>query len=186
VSGRKKKVYAAIVAVGLLALAVDRLVFSEPASAVASAGSKASPAAKKPAREASKGAVSLSATVAAEVFPHGIPKYDSTIVRDAFELTPSAQQTLLGPSVAANAGGLLNGGASPASSVSEFRNAHKLLAVMTGPNLRVAIIDGQRVNIGQHIAGCELIEITGQSARFSCADGEVELRVSSLGVGNSD
>jgi len=186
VSGRKKKVYAAIVAVGLLALAVDRFVFSEPAPAAASAGSNGSSPAKRPAREASKGVVSLSATVAAEIFPRSIPRNDSTLARDAFEPTPTARQTLLGAGAAANTGNSLDGGTLPASSASDFRNAHKLLAVMTGPNLRVAIIDGQRVSIGQHIAGCELIEITGQSARFSCADSEVELRVSSLDEGNSD
>ena len=51
---------------------------------------------------------------------------------------------------------------------------------MTGTGTRMAIVDGQRVKVGQTVDGCKLLEIIGQAALFECADGVAKLKVSTL------
>ena len=72
------------------------------------------------------------------------------------------------------------------SAALEFQKNHKLLAVMTAPDTRVAIVDEEWVRVGQAVDGCRLLEIMGQTALFECADGRAELAVSTLENGMPD
>ena len=99
-------------------------------------------------------------------------------MRDAFALPPAAREAMLGDSERLDAA--TGRRVDRRSAALEFQKNHKLLAVMTAPDTRVAIVDEEWVRVGQAVDGCRLLEIMGQTALFECADGRAELVVSTL------
>lgn len=174
---KKKKTYGIVLLVGLGALLVDRFLVAEPspvaARTVAPAGATAD--APDPIVKAS----SVTGRVAAAPFPRDLPAPEGIeLLRDAFALTPAAREAMLGDSARLDAAA--GPRADRQSAALEFQKKHRLLAVMTGPDTRVAIVDDEWVRVGQAVDGCRLLEIMGQTALFECGDGRAELVVSTL------
>ena len=178
-NAKKKKIYGAIVLMGLAALLVDRLVFTEPAPAVAAEDRQT----QQPASPQDLETTDSAPSVAAAPFPRGLPEFDPPeTVRDLFLLTPAARRFMLGVGAGAPTGeaGGENAAYLGRPTIARFSAAHQLSAVMTGAGTRMAIVDGQRVKVGQPVDGCKLLEIIGQAALFECADGVAKLKVSAL------
>lgn len=57
----------------------------------------------------------------------------------------------------------------------EFRQGHKLTAVMTGGDIGVAMINGKPVRINQIVEGYRLISVDSRSAEFRAGDQTVRL-----------
>ena len=175
-SAKKKKLYGAIVAVGLVALLVDQVFLAEPAPAVAAramprAGVAAGAAGGEP------DASVLAAGVAAAPFPRRLPDPGPIAsLRDAFALTPRSRQAMLGSSGETGMVDPRTGRpVGRPSAASDFESSHKLSAVMSGTDTEVAIVDEEWVSVGEVIGGCKLTRITGQTAHFQCADGPAVL-----------
>lgn len=185
---RKKKTYGCVVLAGLAALLIDRLFLSEP-DPVAAADPPAAEAPRPDAPLISKttnGSPSSPAVVvAAAPFPRDLPAYEPTgFVRDVFTLTPISRNAMLGLGDPRASDGTLPGNARYAGpTIAQFKQNHRLFGVITGAGTRLAIVDEQRVRVGQSVDGCKLVEIMGQSALFRCADGLAELKVFPLDDG---
>lgn len=183
-SAKKKKIYAMVLLVGLAALLVNQLLGSEPAPAAAAPGT----ASERPAADsatAATDAAPLTGRVAAAPFPRDLPGPEAIdSLRDAFVLTPAAHKAVLGNTDLSDS--RTGRRAARLSVAAEFEESHQLLAVMTAPDTRVAIVDEQWVQVGQTVDGCRLLEIMGQTALFQCVDGRVLLTVPTLGEGTKD
>jgi len=180
VNARKKRIYGAVLLVGLGALLVDRVFLTPPASAVASGGAAAEGVADASAYPESA-ADGPAVSVCAAPFPRGLPEGEGQgPPRDAFVLTAAARRAMLG--IEAGDAEFFGpaGRTKPQRGMTalEFQSAHGLSAVMSGPAARVAIVDGRWLRVGDVLDGCKLLAITGQSAVFACPNGKVVLSVS--------
>ena len=60
----------------------------------------------------------------------------------------------------------------------DFESRHRLEAVLVQESLKIAILDGTWVRIGESVDGCALTEIVGNKVRFRCRDGDTTLALS--------
>ncbi len=182
-SRRKRRVYAAMMILGAIAMVVDRVALSG-ADAVAP-----DPTRKNHQPEAGVNRLTAAAAppttsqppanlpIPEVPFPRGVEDYASAMpVRDLFARVSVAGST---------------GGASPdkddthaglpgrASALSSavFSARRRLHAVIMLQRLRIAVVDGKWVRVGQVIDGCELRSLSGNQARFICHDGDAILIV---------
>jgi hypothetical protein len=73
----------------------------------------------------------------------------------------------------------LQGGNSPEKATRAiFVSSHRLEAVIVEKRLRIAVVDGVWLRVGQSLDGCRLMDILGSEVRFGCKDGEAVLKVS--------
>ncbi len=185
-SAKKKKAYAAVVSIGLVALIGDQLLTAEapPAKAAGrTVARKRAPNGTGAVQEEDPGALS---TITAGAFPQGLPEPGPDgPIRDAFGLTPTTHETLKGPSAESPAapGGTGAGSAAEVrTTIEDFCGRHRLTAVMHGADVGIAVVDDQWMRPGESLDDCTLIEITGRSASFECADGLAKLHVEIAGV----
>ncbi len=153
----ERKVYAAILGLGLLALIVDR-TFMQPQGARADSAPpepllvapKASPGAAPARRAPASAGPSLAERLksAAELLPAAPPK-------DAFDPNASSED------------------ASPRGSTKAelFRQQHKLTAIVTTDKGGTALIDGEAIRVGQTLGEFTLVAISDEGAHFE-RDGE--------------
>ena len=191
-TSKKKKAYAVLVIVGFVALVGDRLLTSSttPApAAAANGGPMTLPVTRGGPDGGSNTAGGPAGSVAAAAFPRNLPAGPPTpdanaALRDVFGLTPAAHQALRGPAADAAAN---QDGTHPAGTVqhgmtaARFTEGYRLTAVIQGPNIAIAVVDDQWVQLGQSIDGCTLVEITGRSASFRCSDALAQLSVEIAG-----
>jgi hypothetical protein len=188
VSQQKKKVYAALVVIGLVALVGDRLLNSEPSPAAALAGPRPRSAVGGDDQAATDSGDRADGSVMAAAFPRALPESTSGVrVRDAFALTQVATKALQGPqaTIGATKDGIVSQRpAEQRMTAARFAENHRLSAVMHGGETNqsgsitdVAVVDGQWLQLGQVLDECTLIEITGRSAVFECPDGLARLGV---------
>ena len=191
-TSNKKKVYAGLVIVGFVALVGDRLLTSTttPAPAAAANGGPVTPPVTRGGSDGGSNTPGGPAgSVTAAAFPRKLPAATPTpdanaALRDAFGLTPAAHLALRGPAAdpAAN-----KDGTHPADALqhgmtaAQFTDSHRLTAVMQGPEIAIAVVDDQWIQLGQSIDGCTLVEITGRNASFRCGDALAELSVEIAG-----
>ena len=57
----------------------------------------------------------------------------------------------------------------------EFIRRHELGGILFHEDLKIAVLDGRWMRIGELIDGCTLKKISGNTARFECYDGKAEL-----------
>jgi len=57
----------------------------------------------------------------------------------------------------------------------KFATQHRLEAVMIQQSLKIAIVDGRWMQVGDVVDGCTLSDISGESAVFRCRDGDARL-----------
>lgn len=162
---RKKKYYLLVIGLSGAGLIVDSLIPTGNATVPAAAGAA-------PTRPIVKTAAEALPLIPRLPFPRSLRTWDrSSDIRDIF----------LPPRMASNATGK---GQSPDETPSyadhetnreSFASQHALHAVMVSGSLRIAIVDGTWVRVGENFDGCELERISNNQASFSCYDGIVTL-----------
>jgi hypothetical protein len=178
---KKKIIYGVIIAVGFVALTVDRLTGDGPAQAAASPKPAATADTKVALDEGSPLANGAAGRVAAASFPRQLegPQTGGP-VRDAFGLTPAIIKVMRPPEAEQPAGQPGKPGEQPAKprmTADRFISEHRLTAVMHGPAVAIAVVNGQWIEPGQALDECKLVEITGRSALFECSGEIAELTV---------
>lgn len=162
---RKKKRYLLVIGLSGVGLIADRMIPTD------------SPAAPVAARAASTGPIANTAPDALPLipklpFPRSLRTWDrSSDIRDIF-LPPQIERS------ATNEGQFPDETPSPIDDETNrqsFASQHTLHAVMVSGSLRIAIVDGTWVRIGESFDGCELQRISNNQAAFSCHGGIVTL-----------
>ncbi len=160
-----------------MALGIDRFLLSESATAPQYAEAAAPSNAITP-------EVSTELTrvpIPAVPVPKNLPTFDPLRgIRDVF-VSPS--EALVGDD------GLLPGQEGPntagpkrRSSAAEFVAQHALSAVLDDPRLKIAVVDGQWIRVGDAFDDCRLTTVSGTEAHFQCPDGEAVLDISESAV----
>jgi hypothetical protein len=171
---KERKIFVALLALGLGALAVDRM-FSGAEAAASSDNS----AALVPTKTDSPGRTAASPTttdvggeinsVAARLNAMGeSQRLSKTQLADGFQLPPrwaAAYKVAEQPA------------AKPLSPVERFQQSHKLNAVMVGGRRSRAIVDGTTVSAGQVFDGFRLVEVTERFAVLESDAGRVVLKI---------
>ncbi len=175
---KKKKLYAALLAFGFLALLLDRFVFSEPSSAAASPTRPATDSNTGPAQSSTAHGEDAVA-VTPQAFPNGLIARPAVDLRDAFQLTPSVLKSMRLITAEDGPEGPRSGKQQAQRiSADEFSASHKLEAVIHGASVNIAVLDGRWVNIGDVVDGWKLADITGRIAVFKNGENRAELMVS--------
>ena len=158
---------------GGAALVVDRCILTPSVTMPASV---AASDVKSPARPPAAAAVPPDAPLSIPElpFPRGIPTWDPRApIRDLF--APHS-----GGSATDKARSTSSEDAAKGTCVA-FTKDHRLDAVLLQERLKIAIVDGVWVRIGESVDGCVLSEIVGNKVRFLCRDGDVVLTLSPRG-----
>jgi hypothetical protein len=185
VTKRRKQLYGGFLLLGALALLADRGLFSQshgPAGALADGS------------QSLGGTIAIghdgpSVLVAATPFPS---VYDSdeppADVRDMFRITDTIRAAM-----DMNENDETDGPQGPRSRVrppvalAPFSERHSLQAVMVSRGVRIAVIDGRWVRIGDQLDDCQLADIIGTQAEFDCGDRRETLSINAHSVTkNSD
>ncbi|MBN1513966.1 MAG: hypothetical protein JXB13_18255 [Phycisphaerae bacterium] len=168
---RRKKIYAALIALGLVAVVVDRLL--GPGASDATGAARAADAAPRATGPAGL-ALADSARVEAAPFPRNMPAPPTPEpARDPFAPPRQQPQEPREPGDAGPDGELP--GLSAASVT--FARSHRLSAVLAGGDAGIVILDDQLLRIGQSVQECTLTHVENAEATFQCFDGPVILRV---------
>ena len=186
-SRRKRWAYLVVMLCGGIALSVDRFFLSgEAAEPSVAAATERIPL------HAASPAVSSDATPALSMpelpFPRGVAAYTSVSrIRDLFA-PPAAvlKGSLDGATADKGRSGLNPGERSGHVGHAKFAAQHRANGVMSQGRLKIAIVDGAWLQIGQSIDGCELTSILGNEVRFECYDGEAVLAVTGAGTLTQD
>lgn len=164
----KNKIYIAFMLLGGAALVLDRCILTPsvtmPASVAASVTATAPPPLAAPAPSAD-----TLATLELP-FPRAIPAWDpQSPIRDLFapfsDDDAADKRRTRSPRDADAGRGTCAG----------LLSQHHLEAVLVQESLKIAILDGVWVRIGESVNGCVLTEIVGNKVRFRCRDGDTLL-----------
>jgi len=155
---------------GALALLVDRCVLSESVTAPPDAAAVERPTVR-PVRPDPPNPAAVS--IPELPFPRNLPRFDARAdIRDLF----SASSADLAGSTADKGRRRSPRDADPTwSDSATFVSRHHLQGAMLQDRLKIAIVDGVWVRIGESIDGCELTDVAGNKVRFACYDGPAEL-----------
>jgi hypothetical protein len=168
---KSQKVYFGVLAVGLLALGVDRFVLTPPTAA---ASDDAQSLLVKPG-DASTGAadaipaIPASFTIQANPISDKLKQLNDSVpaskgeLRDAF--TPGTAWTGATPAASATA------------AVVNFPDTHHLTGVLVSGRTGQAMVDGKDVLVGQTLDGFKLIAVKPGIAVFQQGDVQVTLRI---------
>ena len=163
----KKKIYIAVMLLGGVALVVDRCVLTTSVTMPATVAATAPPppAASAPSAE-------TLATLELP-FPRAIPAWDpQSPIRDLF--APFSDENATDKRHTRSRRGADAGQGTCAAFVTQ----HRIEAVLVQESLKIAIVDGAWVRIGESVDGCILTEIVGNKVRFRCRDGDIVLALS--------
>lgn len=190
----RKRTYLVLMSLGAAALFVDRCVLTEgtpaPASAVEAlpfvvdAESPVSHRPGAPGRRTTfplvkgglKGIAPEELSVPELPFPRNLNPFDSSApIRDIFArprflaMETTDQGASDSPETTAKPGEKKRIGHAA------FAVQHRLKAVMVKEGLKIAIVDGRWMQVGDDVDGCTLSCISGESAVFRCRDGDALL-----------
>ena len=164
---RKRKIYLTILAVGLIALGIDRVVLlpsrteARPVTTTPPPDPPVAPVPDIPKANTTNVAAPARVTIAdrldALAKAHG---YDPTSLPNAFEPSSAWSEVEAAPRV---------------STASRFLQEHTLNAVMAGEGDGYAIINGKSLFIGHVIDGFMLVEVRQRSAVLESQGTRVEL-----------
>jgi hypothetical protein len=185
---RKKQVYFVILIVSGLALAVDRFVLSGSVSAPEKVKASPPEALASPADSTVAAAEGEAPAIPELPFPHGVERF--TFGSDIPDLFAPPRHFVRGDTVPSVTGVDNPGGEDkpPTRGLnsSAFAIQHELDGVLDHQRLKIAIIGGRWMRIGDEIDGCTLARISGDVARFECRDGEAVLGPPRPGGGAPD
>lgn len=175
-SQHKKRVYVVVMILGALALFVDRFVLSEGATAPDQANASPEKLVRHPAGSPAR--VAEDAPAIPELpFPRGVERFTfGPEIPDLFA-PPGTVRKGGGSTLAANQDGLSSSNAAPSRGLSQaaFTARYELDGVLSHERLRIAIVGGRWLRLGDTVDGCKLTHIAGDAARFACFDGEAVL-----------
>ncbi len=166
-SPRRRTTYLILIGVGGVALLVEAFVLGEDAT----------PQTAPDGGSSGSVVLAVSAAVAEVGGPLPVPelpfpvlkaKETPELTRDPFR-PPGSPDNAMGGEAEAKKGSQVTSHL--------FGELHRLDGVMLQQSLKIAIVDGTSVRIGQAIDGCTLTAVSENDVRFSCDDGEVTLRV---------
>jgi hypothetical protein len=164
----KKKIYIAVMLLGGAALVVDRCVLTPSVTMPATAAASVAATAPPPPAASAPSAETL-ATLELP-FPRAIPVWDpQSPIRDLF--APFSDDDATDKRRKRSPRGADAGHGTCAGLLSQ----HHLEAVLVQESLKIAILDGAWVRIGESVDGCVLTEIVGNKVRFRCRDGDTLL-----------
>lgn len=176
-SGNRKRAYAALLALGALALVVDRFVLVGPAAGAESAQAAEGKSAKLMASNAP--GMDLGQVPIPELpFPRRLREFprSGTFDRDLF--SPPGRAPTDAERTADNAALQRPDGGASRLSTALFTRQHRLQAVLDAEGLKIAVVDGAWLSPGDVLDGCELKSVNGRVAEFACADGNVRMEPS--------
>ncbi len=160
---RRKKLYAALVLLGLVAVVVDRLI--GPGVTDAPGAARADGVA--PRAGTAKEAVPEALCVEAAPFPRHVPApFRVEPTRDPFA-PPSQHSSSFGEFDVDD----------PSEASATFEQSHRLAAVLSTGEGGLVIVDDQLLRVGQSIQECTLTRVEGAEATFVCFDGPITLHV---------
>ncbi|MEK7731181.1 MAG: hypothetical protein AAB363_04920 [Planctomycetota bacterium] len=164
----KKKIYIAFMLLGGAALVVDRCVLTPSVTMPATV------AAAVPPPPAASALPAKTLSTLELPFPRAIPVWDpQSPIRDLF--APFSDEDATDKRRKRSPRGADAGHGTCAGLLSQ----HHLEAVLVQESLKIAILDGAWVRIGESVDGCVLTEIVGHKVRFRCRDGDTLLTLSS-------
>lgn len=180
---KKKRIYLGVIGLCGIALLVDRLVVSEGASAPAEAlADVRGPNLQPSDADAGKKTVSIPELP----FPRMLKPMDpAEPIRDLFAPPDKSGDSGRVGNARGQSGTGSAGDASPTNRLA-FLAGYHLKAVLDDPRLKIAIVDGLWVRIGQTVGGCRLTKVEGPRACFACSDGEAVLTLETAQSRSSD
>lgn len=164
---KKRRVYLTVTALAVVGLIVDRLILPSSSSAEA-------PLVARPATDSTSvidAPTGSSATNSASVpelpFPRNLPTWSpDDSIRDIF--SPNGSSAISDNhrrrGVVPDADGH--------GTVAALQRDHRLDAILVNERLKIALIGGRRLGMGQEIGGCQIVSVEGHQVRFRCRDGE--------------
>ncbi len=171
---RQRKIYLAILAIGLAALAVDRVFLGSDGAGPSRANAQTSgPAGSGPELAVlPPGSRAAASALAADALAERLRRLskkqgiEMKAVKDAFACPEGwlPGQAASQPARPPNAGAL------------EFQAQHQLMAVMAGSR-GSAIVDGKCLLIGQKLGLYQLVSVGKRSAVFRCGDEQIVLKL---------
>ena len=179
----RRKSYLVLLAVAALGLVIDRFVFTRGATTPPKA-SAATVARSPVGRGTATGSAAPSASIPEIPFPTGLVAAEAlATIPDVFAPPSVRMRGGSGAGPPYNTG-IDNNGRGPSQRLSgaAFENRHTLDGVLSHQRLRIAVLDGRPVRIGDTIDGCTLKDVSGYRARFECHDGPAVLRVKDTGT----
>jgi hypothetical protein len=109
-------------------------------------------------------------------FPRNLKSTDSTVaLRDIFARPPSAAMETTAEGASDSPETSAKPGEKQCIGRAAFAVQHRLKAVMVMEGLKIAIVDGRWMQVGDVVDGCTLSDISGESAVFRCRDGDALL-----------
>ncbi|MCG3136672.1 MAG: hypothetical protein HJJLKODD_00507 [Phycisphaerae bacterium] len=180
-STAKKKLYLIVVAVGLLALVVDRLMSSAPQNAEATQSSTAENVHAPVAPAKSDKTKSAADNLDQKLFPENMLPVDwSKSLSDPFATPEVVQKMLARKTPAAGPENPTHNVRLPGEplTISEFQAAHQLRGVMLSDATDVpnsAVVDDQVVVEGRKFDDAVLLRVERDRVYFQCKDGEAVL-----------
>jgi hypothetical protein len=178
----------ALLAVGAIALTADRWIFSDGA-AVTDPATALGQHAPQSAVSAPVSLDSLRGMSIPELpFPHHLPTPDhQEPIRDLFappervlekDPSPGIDAGRSGPRGDKQAADKSDSSGDKSADSDTFVSQHRLNGVLIDESLKIAIVDGAWVRVGESVTGCTLLKVSGNEVRFKCSDGEAVLKVS--------
>lgn len=170
----KTKIYIAFMLLGGAALVVDRCVLTPSTTMPAPAAASAPGLAAQPPAQAAGPTPGAPQLATLELpFPRAIPVWDpQSPIRDLFAPFSDDDAADKRRKRSPRRGDAGKG------SCADFAAQHQLEAVLVQESLKIAILDGVWVRIGESVDGCVLTEIIGNKVRFRCRDGDALLALS--------
>ena len=175
-SPKKRKSYLVVMALGGVALIVDRVILTDvdgsPNTAIASAGATNDLDALV--NTPSVGAALTTAAIPELPFPK-LPKTTgfSADTRDMFEPPRRVVSRTAEPD---NQDSDFPVG-SQGDDVETFRSRHRLSGLLLHQGLKIAVVNGRWMRINDALDGCELVSVLPDRAVFKCRDGQAELTI---------
>lgn len=175
----KNKIYLALIALGLMALAIDRTFMGATAPSAATADpvspdeedGAAAEAPPRP-RVVPKPAGPSKLSIPELHFPRNLPEYDPALeLRDIFARAEESD----GVPGSDSSHPTISRKQAPQGAIGReaFEVAHRIDAVMVQESLKIAVVDGRWMQVGDVMDTCTLIRIEGDSAEFQCHDGDI-------------
>lgn len=163
---KKTRIYLTVTALAVVALIVDRLVLPSSSSAEVPVVAPSSRAGSPPNGPPTSESATTPACIPDLPFPRNLPTWSPDVpIRDIFSPDGETRASDNRPrhGAARDADGL--------GTVAALQRDHHLEAILVNERLRIAVIGGKRVGIGQEIAGCQVVAVEGSQVRFRCRDG---------------
>jgi len=175
ITGRKR-IYLLIMVLAGVGLAVDRFILSEPLSGPVEAVA-AMPRVESSSIVSRETGVPIDSSIPELPFPEKLQSFaPKQILRDVFS-PPGEQKQVVetGEPSRIGEGSTRAGDDAQRANASTFASHHAISGVLTKGDTRIAIVDGKWLRVGDRLNGCTLTDIIGNSARFSCSDGDATL-----------